>query len=90
MKLNEAQIRFLFEKGYIDAKVLDSITEKGWEEYWINNYEFYIELTSISWNRKNDLYTLTIVDIGRWCKTKDIVYSIIFQNDDLNILNNLS
>ena len=40
MKLNDNQKRYLFDKYYIDAEVLDSLVYKGWEDYWIDHYYF--------------------------------------------------
>lgn len=34
MKLNDKQKQFLFDNYYVDAKVLDSLVYKGWENYW--------------------------------------------------------
>lgn len=80
MKLNNNQKRFLFENNYLDAKCLDSLTHKGWEEYWINNYDFELDLNLNGWNMR----TLTLIDKDNMCRNIEI--DLIFQNDDFNKL----
>ena len=52
MKLNDSQKRFLFDTYYIDARVLDSLTYKGWEDYWINNFDFELEVNKNRFNMR--------------------------------------
>ena len=75
MKLNKNQKRFLFDKNYITAKVLDSLTYKGWENYFIKNFDF-----ELAGKDRYGLEKLYLKDK----KTKDIEYivELIFQNDD--------
>jgi hypothetical protein len=58
MKLNNNQKRFLFDTYYIDARVLDSLTYKGWEDYWINNFDFELEVNKNRFNMR----TLRLID----------------------------
>ena len=40
IKLNKKQKRFLFENYYVTAKVLDSLETKGWQDFFINHYQW--------------------------------------------------
>ena len=78
--LNNKQKQFLFDNYYVDAKVLDSLVYKGWENYWINNYEFELDTTLNKWNMR----TLTLVDKDNMCR--DIEFDLNFQDNDFETL----
>lgn len=54
MKLNDRQKQFLINNDYITTKVLNSLTHKGWERYFIENFEWKLDLHLNNW-RMNDL-----------------------------------
>ena len=54
MKLNDKQKQFLVDWGYITPKTLDSLTHKGWENYFIKNFDWELDLHLNKW-RMNDL-----------------------------------
>jgi hypothetical protein len=83
MKLNDNQKRFLFDNYYIDSKVLDSLTYRGWENYWINNFEFNLDTSLNRWNMR----TLQIV----YKDTKEVYIEVNlnFQVNDFKILLNI-
>lgn len=43
MKLNKKQKQFLFDNYYVTSKVLDALTYKGWEDYFIKNFDWTLE-----------------------------------------------
>ena len=43
MKLNKKQKQFLFDNGYVTAKVLDACVEKGWQDYFIQTFDWVLE-----------------------------------------------
>jgi len=74
-KLNKKQKQFLFDNYYVTAKVLDAATLPGWQNYFINEFDWTLE--------GKDQYgfeKLYLKDKG----TDDIEYRVglIFQNDD--------
>ena len=75
MKLNKSQKQFLFENNYLTSKVLDSLTYKGWENYFIKNFDF-----ELAGKDRYGLERLYLKDK----KTKDIEYTVglIFQDND--------
>jgi hypothetical protein len=75
MKLNNKQKQFLFENNYITAKVLDALTYKGWENYFIKNFDF-----ELAGQDRYGLERLYLKDK----KSEDIEYTVglIFQDDD--------
>ena len=84
MKLNNKQKQFLFDNYYVDAKVLDALTYKGWQNYFIKNFTWKLDTDLNHWNMR----TLQLVDK----KQSDYVpYSVDlnFQGDDFNKLKNL-
>ena len=38
MKLNNKQKQFLFDNYYVTSKVLDALVYKGWQDYFIKNF----------------------------------------------------
>jgi hypothetical protein len=82
MKLNDNQKKFLFDKYYVDAKVLDSAIYAGWEDYWINNYDFELDTDINRWNMR----TLSIIDKDPVFKCQDIVFDLNFQDNDFETL----
>jgi hypothetical protein len=79
MKLNDKQKQFLVDNDYITTKVLDSLTHKGWERYFIENFEWKLDLHLNNWGM-NDL---VLID-----RENDITYDIMlnFQGNDLQEL----
>ena len=78
--LNDKQKQFLFDKRYVDAKVLDSLTYEGWQKYWINNHIWKLQLDLNRWNMR----TLTIQskdNIGG-----EITFDLNFQGNDFKEL----
>jgi len=43
-KLNKKQKQFLFDNYYVTSKVLDALTYKGWEDYFIKNFDWKLDL----------------------------------------------
>lgn len=88
MKLTNKQKEWLFEKGYVTAKVLDAVVEPGWKNYFIKSFDW--ELAGVD---RYGLERLYLIDKGKWnIKDKgEIVYTIglIFQDDDYNELQNI-
>ena len=82
MKLNKKQKRFLFDNYYVTAKVLDAATTPGWQDYFINNFDWTLE--------GKDQYGFEKLYL-KDKDTKDIDYRIglIFQDDDYNKLMNI-
>ena len=54
MKLNDKQKHFLVDWGYVTPKTLDSLTYKGWENYFIKNFDWKLDLHLNNWGM-NDL-----------------------------------
>lgn len=79
MKLNDRQKQFLVDNDYITTKVLDSLTHKGWERYFIENFEWKLDLHLNNWGM-NDL---VLTD-----RENDITYDVMlnFQGNDLQEL----
>jgi hypothetical protein len=80
MKLNDNQKRFLFNTYYIDARVLDSLTYKGWEDYWINNFDFELEVNKNRFNMR----TLRLID--KDTKEVSTEFNINLQGNDFETL----
>ena len=80
MKLNDNQKRYLFDNYYIDARVLDSLTYKGWEDYWINNFDFELDVNKNRFNMR----TLRLIDKD----TKEISteFNLNLQGNDFETL----
>jgi hypothetical protein len=77
MKLNDKQKQFLVDWGYVTPKTLDSLTHKGWENYFIKNFDWELDLHLNNWGM-NDL---VLTD-----KESDITYDVMlnFQGGDLS------
>lgn len=77
MKLNDRQKQFLVDWGYVTPKTLDSLTHKGWENYFIKNFDWELDLHLNNWGM-NDL---VLTD-----KESDITYDVMlnFQGGDLS------
>lgn len=80
MKLNDNQKRFLFDTYYIDARVLDSLTYKGWEDYWINNFDFELEVNKNRFNMR----TLRLID--KDTKEVSTEFNLNLQGNDFETL----
>lgn len=80
MKLNTKQKQFLFDEYYVDAKVLDALTYKGWQDYFIKDFTWDLD-TESNWYGFNELVLVNKKD-------KDISYRVDlnFQGNDLDIL----
>jgi hypothetical protein len=77
MKLNDRQKQFLVDWGYVTPKTLDSLTHKGWENYFIKNFDWELDLHLNNWGM-NDL---VLTD-----RENDITYEVMlnFQGGDLS------
>lgn len=77
MKLNDRQKHFLVDWGYVTPKTLDSLTHKGWENYFIKNFDWELDLHLNNWGM-NDL---VLTD-----RENDITYEVMlnFQGGDLS------
>ena len=77
MKLNDRQKQFLVDWGYVTPKTLDSLTHKGWENYFIQNFDWELDLRLNHWGM-NDLKLVS--------KEGNITYDIMlnFQGGDLS------
>ena len=42
-QLHNEQKKWLFENGYVTAKVLDACVERGWQDYFINYFNWLID-----------------------------------------------
>jgi hypothetical protein len=88
MKLTNKQKEWLFDNGYVTAKVLDAVVEPGWKNYFIKSFDW--ELAGVD---RYGLERLYLIDKGKWnIKDKgEIVYTIglIFQDNDYNELQNI-
>lgn len=75
MKLNNKQKQFLFDNYYVTAKVLDALTYKGWENYFIKSFDW--ELVG------KDIYGFERLYL-KDKKSKDIEYTVglNFQDND--------
>jgi hypothetical protein len=82
MKLNDRQKQFLVDWGYVTPKTLDSLTHKGWENYFIENFDWELDLHLNHWGM-NDLVLTS--------KESDITYDVMlnFQGGDLSDMLNL-
>lgn len=76
MKLNYNQVIYLFMKGYLDSKTLDSPMFSNFATYWADNYEFKLDTKLNYWGMR----TLKIIDK----QLKDICHKIYlnFQGND--------
>ena len=83
MKLNDNQKRFLFDTYYIDAIVLDSLIYKGWEEYWINNFDFELEVNKNRFNMR----TLRLID--KDTKEVSAEFNLNLQKNDFETLSKI-
>lgn len=79
MKLKKAQKKFLFEKGYVSAKVLDADTEPGWQDYFIKFFDWKLEEQKNSYGF-NTLHL--VADDGDYWYNIDLN----FRNNDYNKL----
>ena len=79
-KLNKKQKQFLFEKHYVNAKVLDACIEEGWQNYFIKNFNWQLnlELDHFGFNK---LY-LADKDSGDY----EYIIGLNFQENDLQTL----
>lgn len=78
--LNNKQKQFLFDEYYVDSKVLDALTYKGWEQYFINNFHWHLH-TDLNWFNMRDLKLINK-------ETGEIDYetSLNFQGNDFDTL----
>ena len=79
--LNDKQKQFLFDKRiYVDREVLDSLNYKGWENYFIDNFNWELETDLNCW-RMRELFLISK-------RTGEIDYKIElnFQGNDLKTL----
>lgn len=44
IKLNRKQIEFLLGQGYIDSKCLDAPHKIGWQDYFIDNFDWSFDM----------------------------------------------
>lgn len=81
LTLNEKQKRWLFENDYVTAKVLDACIEQGWREYYINYFDWKLdlELDMFGFNR------LWLVDKDE-PKSRPLGTGLNFQDDDFQKL----
>jgi len=80
MKLNGKQKKFLFENGYVTAKVLDSSADyENWQNYFINEF---------TWNLTLELNEYRFRTLHLFDKDNDIDYviNLNFQKNDLQTL----
>jgi len=42
-QLHNEQKQWLFDKGYVDAKVLDACVENGWQTYYVNCFNWLVD-----------------------------------------------
>jgi hypothetical protein len=82
MKLNDKQKHFLVDWGCVTPKTLDSLTHKGWENYFIENFDWELDLHLNNWGMNDLLLT---------SKESDITYDVMlnFQGGDLSDMLNL-
>ena len=78
LNLNDNQKQFLFDEYYVDSKVLDALTYKGWEKYFIKNFIWKLTIIPNGWSE------LVLINI----ETPEIEYNISlnFQGNDLEKL----
>jgi hypothetical protein len=81
--LNDKQKEFLFKEYYVDSKVLDAYTYKGWEQYFIKNFHWKLH-TTLNWFNMRDLKL-----INKETGEIDYEISLNFQGNDLNTLLNM-
>lgn len=84
IKLNDNQKQYLFDKHYVTRKVLDSLSYVGWKKFFIENFNWSLDLSFNKWYM-NDLI---LVDKD----TSEESYRIYlnFQEEDLTKLLNIS
>ena len=82
--LNDNQKQFLFTEYYVDSKVLDALTYKGWENYFIKNFHWRLNLDK-NWFNMRDLILISK-------ETGEEMYntSLNFQGRDLEKLLKIS
>ena len=81
--LNDKQKEFLFEEYYIDSKVLDAYTYKGWQNFFIKNFIWKLDTDLNRWRMRD------LVLISRETGEEDYSTMLNFQGQDLNTLLNL-
>ena len=81
-KLNKNQKQYLFDNYYVTAKVLDACVEKGWQNYFIKNFnwELNLELDQFGFNK------LYLVD--KESGDYEYIIGLNFQENDLQTLLN--
>ncbi len=81
--LTDKQKQFLFDEYYIDSKGLDAAVYKGWQNYFIDNFDW--KLVDIGTHARGQKYGTLILTAK---KDKSVRYEslVIFQGDDYNKL----
>ena len=91
MKLNKAQKKFLFANYYVTAKVLDACVEEGWQDYFMDYFDW-----SLEGRDQQGFEKLYLIDNGKSvlgkATTGDICYRIglNFQGSDFETLKSLT
>ena len=89
LTLNEKQKRFLFiDRTYVTAKTLDAATYPGWRDWFIDDFEWVLDLDDDRWGFK----TLTLTEKNPIIPGDPAIYKqgLNFQDDDLETLLKMS
>lgn len=82
--LNDKQKQFLFEEDYINSKVLDALTYKGWQNFFIKNFIWKLDTDLNRWRMRD------LVLISRETGEEDYNTMLNFQGNDLEKLLKIS
>ena len=85
MTLNNKQKQFLFDKGYVNSKCLDALTYKGWQNYFIDNFIWKLELNYNAFGF-NELH---LIDKDMKCISYEIMCNFDSEGIDLTTLANI-
>ena len=85
MKLNDKQKQFMFDNYYADAKVLDAAVYKGWQSYFIKNFNWkLVDVQRREFGTRQYYGQLQLID--KKTKEVDYEYMVIFQDNDFELL----
>lgn len=82
--LNATQKRFLFKQHYVTAKVLDAAVEEGWQDFYINCFDWELDLEYNNYGFRD----LKLVEKDPLLPGDPIIHTIglNFHDDDLDTL----
>lgn len=83
VKLNDNQKQYLFDKHYVTRKALDSLSYAGWEKFFIENFNWSLDLSFNRW------YMNDLILINKDTGEESYRIYLNFQEEDLTKLLNI-